>query len=886
MTLWTIKVLINFLYLCKLKQYRRDTHERPNGIPYELAKYNKMKITGEPIIDLEHLENLLEKREQPRSGINFKALIPMIVLNWHYFLFSLIIFISGAMLYLRYTEPTYKLSARLLIKDEQKKNSSASQILSNIAELGFVTNSSGIDNEVEVMQSRILMRDVVRDLHINAEYRYKGRFKDKLIYGRQPVNAELEPAVLDSLDKDFIEWDDISGVRIEVTRKNNGYDITGVVYQSGGGKGSRTKPIQEHRDSLPAYINTDLGTLTLTASARFKMQEGDSYLVTILPPMVVATNYLSAMTVESTSKRTDIARVTIKDKNPQRGMDFLRHLAVCYNRKANADKNEVALRTEEFINERLNKINDELGLTEGELVSYKRRHAVTSLQVDATQAVQMSNQFSTRLSETDAQIRLIDYLRDYVGNPRNRYQVIPSNVGLTDASTMQLITDYNKTVLSRNRLLTAANEDAPQVQTLTATIDDLSASISTALMQARHSADITRQGIMDQYGKYQSQVAGAPVQEQVLAQIGRQQEVKSGILLLLLQKREENSIALSATADKGSLIDEPINEGRVKPKKSLVYLSALLLAIFLPLTIIWIIGLLRYRIEGHGDVQSLTTLPIIADIPMASDDVKSSAGIVVHENQNTQMDEIFRSLRTSINFILKEHEKKILFTSSISGEGKTFCAANLATSFALLGLKVVLCGLDIRKPALGRLFGINDRHLGITTLLTKDEVTIDDIQRQIVESGVSDNLHLLLSGPIPPNPSELLARKTFKQIVNLLEQQYDYVIFDTAPLGLITDTLLIAEHADCCVLVCRADYTPKSSFDLLNQLAADGKLPNASVVINGIDMSRRKYGYYYGYGAYGKYGRYGNYGKYGSYGYYGMYADGSYGQKDDNSIKK
>ena len=837
-------------------------------------------------IDLEQLENLLEASEHPSSGIKLEKLIPMIVLNWQYFLFSFIIFVSGAILYLRYTEPTYKLSARMLIKDERKQNSNASQMLSNMMDMGIVTNSSGIDNEVEVMQSRILMRDVVRELHLNAEFRIKGHITDKIVYRKQAVNVELDPVVLDSLDKDYMEWGEISSIQMEITRKKDGYLVEGKSYHRGYEKKNQIQLFQENIDSLPASVNTALGTLTLTASQRFQMQTGETYIVTILPPMLVATNCLSAMTVEPTSKRTDIAKVTLTDKNPQRGMDFLRRLAVCYNRRANADKNEVALRTEEFINERVKIINEELGLTEEELANYKRSHAVTGLSVDATQAVQMSNQFSTRLSEADAQIRLIDYLRDYVGDPRNKYQVIPSNVGLTDGATTQLISDYNQTVLNRNRLLSAASENAPQVQTLTATIDDMAAGISTALLQARHSADIARQGIMEQYTKYQRQVAGAPAQEQVLTQIGRHQEVQSGILLLLLQKREENSISLAATADKGRLIDEPLNEGKEKPKKAMVFLSALLLAFALPLSIIWLIGLLRYRIEGHDDVQSLTTLPIIADIPMASDNVKSSAGIVVHENKNTQMDEIFRSLRTNIKFLLKEHEKKILFTSSISGEGKTFCAANLAMSFALLGQKVVLCGLDIRKPALGRLFGIADRNLGITTLLTKEQVTLEDVQQQIVESGVNDNLHLLLSGPIPPNPSELLARETFQQVISILEQQYDYVIFDSAPLGLVTDTLQIAEHADCCVLVCRADYTPKSSFGLLNQLADEGKLPNASIAINGIDMSRRKYGYYYGYGVYGKYGRYGNYGKYGNYGHYGMYADSHYGLKDDNSIKK
>lgn len=845
-----------------------------------------MNNSIETTIDLEQLENLLEESERSRSGIKFEKLIPMIVLNWPYFLFSLIIFLCGALLYLRYTDPTYKLSARILISDEKKHGSNASLMLNNIVDWGFMANSSGIDNEVEVLQSRLLVRDVVRDLHLNVSYYSKRRIKEVLVYGKQPINVELDPVILDSLDKDYLELGDISNIRLEVTRKDKGYGIVGTVYQSTKPKEDRTQTFIKYINTLPAHLKTAIGTLTLTASARYKMQPGDTYYVDILPPMVVATSFLTAMSVEPTSKRTDIAQVTITDNDPQRGMDFLRRLAVCYNRRANADKDEVALRTEEFINDRVKKVNEELGSTEDELVNFKRRHSVTNLSVDAGQAVQMSNQLSTRLSEATAQIRLIDYLREYVGDPRNKYQVIPSNVGLTDGATTQLINDYNKTVLSRNHLLTAASEEAPQVQTLTMTIDGMASSIMTALMQARHSADIMRQGLMDEYGKYQGQVASTPVQEQALTQMGRMQEVKSGILLLLLQKREENSISLAATADKGRLIDEPLNEGKIKPKRLLVLLGALLLAFFLPLSIIWLISQLRYRIEGRKDVESLTNLPIIADVPMASDDVKESTGIVVHESKNTQMDEIFRLLRTNITFLMKEHEKKILFTSSISGEGKTFCATNLAISFALLGKKVVLCGLDIRKPSLGRLFGIADRNLGITTLLTKDQVTLDELQRQIVESGVNDNLHLLLSGPVPPNPSELLARDSFRQVVSLLEQQYDYVIFDTAPVGLIADTLQIAAQADCCVLVCRADYTPKSSLSLLNSLTAEGKLPNASIVINGIDMSRRKYGYYYGYGVYGKYGRYSSYGKYGHYGHYGLYAESHYGQDHDNSIKK
>jgi len=848
-------------------------------------------MSEEKKISLEDLEELLEEGESSsRSRLNFATIFATLVLNWQYFLFSLIIFICGALLYLRYTEPTYQVSARIIIKNQENKRN-PNQMLSNMMDLGFMTNSSGIDNEVEVLQSRVLLRDVVKDLKLYSEYRTKGRVRSQLVYGKQPVNAELDPVHLDSLDKEYIEGGSLSTMELKLYREGSSYVIDGSIFLPGNQELTFSKKAQ----ALPIHYRTPLGTLTLTTSPRYELKPGQVYEVTIRPPMAVATKYLDAMTVAPTSKMTDIAMVTLKDKNIQRGMDFLRQLSDCYNRQANADKNEIALRTEEFINDRMEKINEELGSTEGKIESFKRQSGMTGLNVDASQAVQMSNEYSSRLSEANSQIQMLDYLREYVNNPQNKNQIIPSNVGLTDGASTQLIASYNKAVQDRNRLLTAASEQAPQVQTLTETIEDLQSSIQTALLQARRSADINRQGIQSQFGKYQGRISSAPVQERVLNQIGRQQDVKSGVYLLLLQKREENSIELAATADKGKLIDEPLYEGKTSPKKLIILAAALLLGIALPFAIIWLISFFRYKIEGHEDVARLTDMPVIADVAVASESVKTSAGIVVHENKNTQMDEIFRSLRTNIQFMLKGDEKIILFTSSTSGEGKTFCAANLAVSFALLGKKVILCGLDIRKPALGRLFGISDHFEGITSLLTLGQVTKSALQANIKKGVVTENLDLLLAGPVPPNPSELLARDTFRQVVDLLQETYDYVIFDTAPVGLVTDTLQIAAYAHVSVLVCRADYTPKSSFGLLNNLSKEGKLPNPCVVLNGIDMSRRKYGYYYGYGRYGKYGRYGygrygygryGYGNYGNYGQYGRYADSHYSDKDDDSVKK
>ena len=359
---------------------------------------------------------------------------------------------------------------------------------------------------------------------------------------------------------------------------------------------------------------------------------------------------------------------------------------------------------------------------------------------------------------------------------------------------------------------------------------------------------------------------------------------------MLLEKREENSISLAATADKGKLIEAPQFAGKVSPKGSIIMLIALLLGVAIPSVIIYIINFFRYRIEGHEDVAKLTKLPIIADIVMASESAKTKADIVVHENQNNQMEEIFRSMRTNIQFMLKENENIIMFTSSTSGEGKTFTAANLSVSFALLGKKVLLVGLDIRKPRLAELFEINNHHNGITPLLTMEEPTWEDIEEQTLPSGINDNLSLLMAGPIPPNPSELVSRPSLSKIFDILKQHYDYVLIDTAPVGLVTDTLQVGKYCNISIYMCRADYTPKASFNLINSLAEEGKLPNMCIGINGIDLSMKKHSYYYGYGKYGKYGRYshyGHYGKggYGSYGRYGDYINSHYGKGNDDSVK-
>ena len=828
-----------------------------------------------------------QEAQETKSSIDFAVLYRTIILNWYWFILSLIICGGLGAIYLRYATPKYQSSAKLLIKDDDN-GSKRGQSLQNMTNLGIISNSAGIDNEMEILSSHSIAEDAIRDLKLYVDYSTKGRIKNIILYRDQPLNVDVDRVHLEKLNMP---------IDLAITRNGTTYSVSGT-YSVPTDENESEGPFSLNRKftSLPATIATRAGIITISSNNGHSLHDGQTLKVEILSPKMASDKYVSELQVAQTSKTTSIAQLQLTDEVPQRSLDYLRQLAIVYNRQANEDKNIVALRTEKFINSRLQKINAELGKTEGQLQNYKQQNGMVELKLNAGNAVTNQNESELKLADMQTQIELFGTIAQEVeSSSRNLSQVIPSNVGLDDQSSTSLINKYNELVLERNRLLRSASENSPVVEPLTAQIRELNGNIRRAIAAARQNLQIQRDALAAQVSKFNEQVAETPQQERMLTQIGRQQEVKSGLYLMLLQKREENSISLAATADKGKLIDDPQLDGKISPRSSIILLIALLIGLAIPALIIFLQQLFRYKIEGHEDVVRLTKLPIIADVAIASNTAKGKADIVVHENQNNQMEEIFRSMRTNLQFMLHEGQKVVLFTSSTSGEGKTFTAANLSVSFGLLGKKVILVGLDIRRPRLAELFGIQDHRHGITNLLVKESPTAAEVREQILPSGVNKNLDLLMAGPVPPNPAELIARKSLEDIIGILKDEYDYIMIDTAPVGLVTDTLQISRVADASIYMCRADYTPKANFEMINALANEKKLPNMAVVLNGIDMSKKKYGYYYGYGRYGKYGRYGRglssygygqYGHYGNYGNYGNYSSSHYGNKDDHSIKR
>lgn len=816
------------------------------------------------------------EEDSEQSSFNFQKLYTIFILNWKWFVLSIIICLGCSYLYLRYKSPVYATSAKLLIKDDSNnKSASAKDAISGMVDFGIISSNYGVDNEIEILNTRTLAAEAVRDLKLYTSYWKKGRVKSVILYKNQPINVDVDAAHLEKLN---------APISMSIERDENKYIVKGKYYVSVD-ENTVEGPFKFEKTlaGFPATIGTKAGTLYFT-NGKTRMKDGDVMKVVIVSPMMMAAQYSSALSLEQTSKTSTTLNMQLNDKNIQRGIDYLRQLVICYNRQANEDKNEIAIRTEAFVNDRLEKINSELNSTEGQLENYKKRNRLVELKVDAKESVTNLSSYEQKLNEAATQISLINSLIQFAERPGNKYQVLPSNIGLRDEASISLINDYNKVALERNRLLRTASESSPVVEELTSQLKDMNSSIRMALSQAKRNLEIQRNAVASQYGQYNQEVSRTPEQERILTQIGRQQEVKSGLYLMLLQKREENSISLAATADKGKLVELPQYVGKVSPKTNIILLLGLILGIAIPSLVLYLLQFFRYRIEGHDDVEALTDIPIIADVAVANDAAKTRADIVVHENENNQMEEIFRSMRTNLQFMMKPEDKVIMFTSSTSGEGKTFNAANLAISFALLGKKVVLVGLDIRKPRLAELFEIDNHHTGITKLLVKDDPTWNDVQKEILPSEINKNLDLLMAGPIPPNPGEIVTRPSLEKVLNLLKENYDYILVDTAPVGLVTDTLQIGKLVDATVFMCRVDYTPKAAFNAINMFKAEKKLKNMAIVINGIDMSKKKYGYYYGVGKYGRYRNYGSYSKYGNYTSYGTYGN-KYGNANDNSLK-
>ena len=786
--------------------------------------------------------------EQSEEQVNIQELLFRYLIHWPWFVVSIIICIACAWGYLRLTTPIYNISATVLIKDEKKGGgASMSSDLEKMGLEGFVSSSSNVDNEIEVLRSKSLAREVVNNLGLFVTYMDEDEFPSKELYHTSPVLVSLTHQEADKLPG-----------RMEINMILQPTGALGVQITVG------EKEYRKQFDKLPAVFPTDEGTVaffanndTLSAVRPENITKERHITAFINRPFSVSKGYVNSLSIAPTSKTTSVVVISLENTNTRRGRDYINKLLEMYNINANNDKNEVAQKTAEFIDERIGIISKELGSTEQDLENFKRSAGITDLSSEAQIALTGNAEYEKKRVENQTQINLVMDLQRYMKG--NEYEVLPSNIGLQDAASAGAIDRYNQMLVERKRLLRTSTENNPTIINLDNSIRAMRTNVQATLDATLKGLQITKEDLAREASRYSRRINDAPTQERQFVSIARQQEIKSGLYLMLLQKREENAITLAATANNVKIIDEALaDDNPISPKKTIVYLVALVLGVGLPVGVIYLIGLTKFKIEGRADVEKLTSLPVVGDIPLADE---KTGSIAVFENQNNLMSETFRNVRTNLQFMLENGKNVILVTSTISGEGKSFISANLAISLSLLGKKVVIVGLDIRKPGLNKVFNIPKKEHGITQYLTNTTANLMDF---VQPSDINKNLFILPGGTVPPNPTELLARGGLEKAIETLKANFDYVILDTAPVGMVTDTLLIGRVADLSVYVCRADYTHKAEFTLINELAENNKLPNLCIAVNGLDLNSRKYGYYYGYGKYGKYYGYGK--RYG-YGY-------------------
>ncbi len=806
----------------------------------------------------EYVANEELQKEEESSVFSLSTIWTIVILHWQWIVLSTIIALCIAFCYLRYTQPVFTSAMKVLIKDDEgNRRAMGGQM--NLENMGLITNSNGFDNELEILTSTNVNSRVVKSLKLYVNYAIEGRVKKLEQYQNNPIIVDMPQHQLAVLR---------TPIQLEMTKTGKGLHVKGKVSISG-----QSEPVTFERDitKLPGSINTPMGVIIFQQNPGAKWKDETLYAV-ILPVETAARLYRSKLSAGATSKFTTVAQITFTDTQVGRSLDYLNELLKCYNDDANEDKNEVAMKTEEFIKERIDFIRGELDVTEGDLEQYKKSNELINLTNNATTALSSTTEYQKQQVELETQLNIINGLVNYLNNPANAMQVIPANIGLKDANLNGLISKYNDAVLQRNRLLKSSSEDNPFVQRLTSQLEEMWPSIKMSLDAIRSDVMTQKSSADKQYSMYSSRISSTPTQERALTNMSRQQEIKANLYLMLLQKREENYISLASTAAKARIIDSPQFVGKVSPKNSIIWLIALILGVGFPIGLYILRNLLRYRIEGREDIEKLTKINILADIPLAGKTVDGEKALVVRENTNDAMEEAFRGLRTNLRFILEGDENVILCTSCIPSEGKTFVTTNLGMSLALLGKKVIVVGLDIRKPRLVKLFGIPADKKGITTFLSGSDSSYEALEKQIVHGVINENLDVLPAGIIPPNPGELISREQLDRAVALLKEHYDYVLLDTPPIGLVSDTLSIARVADMCLFVCRADFSLRSNFSLINGFNDEGKLPKVNLVLNGVDLKKKKYGYYYGYGKYGKYGKYGyGYGRYGHYGVYGHY---------------
>ncbi len=697
--------------------------------------------------------------------------------------------------------------------------------------MGLLSTTNNIDNEIAILTSPDLMRGVVDSLNLATSYYVKDMLRDRELYNESPFSVEFSKKM-----EDFP-----GGIDFIITKKGDKFTINGkyMVYSN------QEIAINEQADQLPILIvlPNDLGIINITPTEK-EIQEDINYQIHISNPVLVARRMGSALSISQTSKTSSALTMSLLINNTTKGAAILRELVRQYNIQNTRINNQISYNTALFINERLKEITIELSDVERDVVDYKQQHRITDLISEAQLSIQETSHNKERLMEIETQLNVINMVEQFVNNPSNELNIIP-NLGISDPTLSQIINEYNTKLLSTEALLKNTGAENPMRIRVIEEIRNIRNSISNSLLNVKQAYNISKQDLQRLSGSTASRIESIPQQEKGLLERVRQQQVKESLFIFLMQKREETNISIASVSDKARIIASPqLKIQPIAPKTSIILLAALIIGLLTPIIIIYILNIFKTKIESRTELEKLSKVSIIGQI----NKTKNKDQLIVQSDPTGNTAELFRLLRNNLNFILKNQDHKIiLITSTLTGEGKTFISTNLAITYILSKKKVLLIGGDMRKPKIKNYLMINKRE-GLSDYLISDN---NDWHDYLIKSDLSPNLDIMISGIIPPNPNELLMTPRLKTLLAETKKEYDIVIIDTAPVGMVSDTYLFDEHIDATLYIIRENVTPKNAINFINTQKKENRLHNMYIVLNDTSLDKYsgyKYGYAKGYG--------------------------------------
>lgn len=761
-------------------------------------------------------------RELIEENFDLTGLLLDYINHWKSFVLSLIICIGAAACYIFTVVPTFQIGAAVYLNDDNTTKTSA---VSMSTDNPLLDMKNYIDEtEIEILKSRNSLLKIVDTLQLSYTYYTERQWREVPVYKTNPITVRMDSTSLNNLEH---------VIEIKIDKANDKFKI-GIDY---GKVYSATAELEQ----LPGTVTTPMGEIRFSPNGIHFEEMNQPQCVRIVRPTAAAANLSHNLDVHYAENASVIVNFDYITPLPELGYDILKMIIYFYNRQIIEDKNRSAIQTEEFIQARLKDIQNELKGVEETLREYRERHNIVSQ--DAQIAMSLSQQRATETSINDLvrEERVVSELLNEINSieiaaSKPELMYIPSGLVSSDIINSN-IANFNRTVDRYNTQRASMTEQNESIIRLISTLRDQRMQIVRSLESAKRQLAEQRQNMANIEYRSNSQLAAQPTVDKGLQEIFRDQSVKANIYTFLLQKREEIALQKTLATPTAQFIDNPTVIRQVAPQSTKIYLIALLLGLIIPALLIFLKRKIFPKFKDKEDVTRITTVPVIGEICQA--DLKDSE-VVIGENVSTSAAELFRLLRNNVNFARTGGDKSvILVTSAISGEGKTFIALNLALTYALTGKRVVIIGFDIRRPVLAHKLGLSNR-VGVTSYLSDQ---VEDINEIIFPTEYSPNLYAIPAGPIPPNPNELLLSERMYELFHQLRQEFDYIVVDSAPIGLVSDSYLIVPHTDIQLFVTRASYSTRRGLHTLHEAINNGQISKAYIVLNGVNMRSRTYNY-------------------------------------------